>query len=399
MSWLGVSAYRFSIAWPRVVPDGRGAVNPRGLDFYDRLVDRLLRRGIAPVATLYHWDLPQVLEDEGGWPNRATAEAFVAYADVVTRRLGDRVRMWITHNEPWCTATLGYLRGIHAPGRTDGAAAVATAHHLLLSHGWTVAVVRQNAPGAQVGITLNLTPATPATDCDRARAACRVFDGEFNRWYLDPLHGRGYPDDIVAAYADRGWLPGGALGFCRPGDLDEIARPTDFLGVNYYTRAFLAAPGQSATAPGPLTDIGWEVYPQGLTDLLLRLHADYRPGPIYITENGAAYATGPDRAGRIDDRERTRYLQDHVHAVAVAHAAGVPVLGYFAWSLLDNFEWAEGYGQRFGLVWVDYATQTRSPKASAHWYRQRVQNGILTGAEVASEPVPSTDESAGLSTA
>jgi beta-glucosidase len=379
MGWLGVNAYRFSIAWPRVVPEGRGAVNGRGLDFYDRLVDELLAVGIEPVPTLYHWDLPQRLEDQGGWAARATAEAFVAYAEAVARRLGDRLRHVITHNEPWCVATLGYARGEHAPGRRHWPDALAAAHHLLLSHGWAVPALRQHAPAARVGITLNLTPATPASATPEDVDACREFDGGFNRWYLDPLHGRGYPEDVVDGHRRAGRLGAGELSFCRPGDLEAIAAPTDFLGVNYYTRAIVSAAsadgGPSPPPQGPVTDMGWEVHPAGMAPLLLRLTREYRTPRLYITENGAAYATGPDASGRIRDAERVRYLHDHVVAVAEARAHGVPVAGYFAWSLLDNFEWAEGYRKRFGLVWVDYATQRRTPKDSAHWYRALAGSG------------------------
>lgn len=381
MAWLGVRAYRFSVAWPRVLPDGRGKVNERGLDFYDRLVDALLARRIAPAVTLYHWDLPQRLEDDGGWAARSTAEAFADYADVVGRRLGDRVRLWITHNEPWCTSTLGYARGVHAPGRTDWPAALAAAHHLLLSHGWAVPVLRTHAPTAQIGITLNLTPATPATDSDDDRRACREFDGGFNRWYLDPLYGRGYPADMLDAYARDGALPTtGAPAFCREGDLGAIATSTDFLGVNYYTRAIVSAGGDAVAPPGPVTDMGWEVYPDGLRSLLLRVTHDYQPPRIYVTENGAAYDTAPDRDGRVRDTERVTFLRDHITALANARILGAPVAGYFAWSLLDNFEWAEGYRKRFGLVWVDYASQARVPKDSAHLLRALCSTGLLPAA-------------------
>ncbi len=390
MSWLGVGAYRFSIAWPRVMPDGRGAVNERGLDFYDRLVDELLAQSVAPVATLYHWDLPQRLEDAGGWPARGTAEAFVAYADAVSRRLGDRVGHWITHNEPWCASTLGYARGVHAPGRKDWPAALAAAHHLLLSHGWAVPVLRANAPRAKVGITLNLTPATPASDSAVDRAASREFDGGFNRWYLDPLHGRGYPPDMLEAHARAGHLPAqGDLAFCQAGDLAAIALPTDFLGVNYYTRAIVSAAHAEGTPaprpPGPVTDMGWEVYPEGLSPLLQRIHHEYQPSLIYVTENGAAYPTAPGADGRVRDAERVRYLRDHVNAIADARAAGVPVAGYFAWSLMDNFEWAEGYRKRFGLVWVDYATQQRTAKDSALWYRALARSGLVPASTLLGE--------------
>ncbi len=381
MRALGVGAYRFSIAWPRVLPAGRGAVEPRGLDFYDRLVDALLAAGITPWATLYHWDLPQPLEDAGGWPVRGTAEAFVPYVDAVTGRLGDRVKRWITHNEPWCASTLGYLTGEHAPGRRDATAALAAAHHLLLSHGLAVPVIRANSAGAQVGITLNLTPATPASPSALDREAARRFDGSFNRWFLDPVFGRGYPADVVADHAAAGVE---ALAAVRPGDLERIAVPTDFLGVNYYTRHLARGPEEgneprAVPEPGPeaRTDIGWEVHPDSLRSLLVRLSTEYPPTPLYLTENGAATHDAPGPDGRVRDERRVRYLAGHLEAVAAARAEGAPVEGYFAWSLLDNFEWAYGYSQRFGLVWVDYDSQVRIPKDSAWWYRDVIARGGL----------------------
>jgi len=379
MGELGINAYRFSVAWPRVIPTGTGAVNGRGLDFYDRLVDALLDVGIAPFATLYHWDLPQPLEDAGGWPSRATARAFVDYADAVSRRLGDRVKQWITHNEPWCASYLGYGNGEQAPGHRDPAAALAASHHLLLSHGWAVPVIRQNAPGAAVGITLNLVPAMPASPSAADYDGFRRVDGTMNRWYLDPLYGRGYPVDVLADARAAGHLPPGEWALIEPDDLAIIATRCDFLGVNYYTRAVARSRIPEAdnlprtvdvAPPSEHTDMGWEVYPQGLTDILLRVHLDYRPGPLFVTENGAAYATAPGRDGRIRDTQRVRFLHDHLLAARRAIDAGVPLAGYFAWSLLDNFEWSHGYRQRFGLTWVDYETQARTLKDSGRWYRQ-----------------------------
>ncbi|MFZ5475804.1 MAG: GH1 family beta-glucosidase [Myxococcota bacterium] len=357
---LGIRSYRFSIAWPRILPLGRGRVEPRGLDFYDRLVDALLAAGIEPCATLYHWDLPQALQDAGGWPLRATAEAFVPFVDVVTRRLGDRVKRWITHNEPWCASMLGHLTGEHAPGLRDGRKALAAAHHLLLSHGLAVPVVRANVRDADVGITLNLTPAeaTPGHEEEARR-----FDGWFNRWFLDPVFGRGYPADVVAdRVADGHWSD-----FVREGDLETIAAPIDFLGLNYYTRAtFGDVPARERT------DIGWEIDPGAFERLLVRVHREYGPRRVFVTENGAAVHDGPGPDGRVHDARRVAYLRDHLAAVARAIAAGVPVAGYYVWSLLDNFEWAHGYAQRFGIVWVDYATQARVPKDSAWFYRDVV---------------------------
>lgn len=386
MRELGLRAYRFSIAWPRVVPGGRGAVNGRGLDFYDRLVDELLAAGIAPVATLYHWDLPQPLEDEGGWPVRATAKAFVDYADIVTRRLGDRVSRWITHNEPWCISVLGYETGEHAPGRRSPAAALAASHHLLLSHGWAVPVIRRNTRDAEVGITLNLVPTMPASSSAADYDTFRRIDGTMNRWYLDPLHGRGYPADILADHVAAGHVPASGWDVIEHGDLAAIATACDFLGINYYSRAVARS-----TAPDNLpptvhvaptsehTDIGWEVFPAGLAEILLRVHLEYRPRQLFVTENGASYATAPDDDGRIRDVARTRYLHDHLIEARRAILSGVPLAGYFAWSLLDNFEWAHGYRQRFGITWVDYASQARILKDSGRWYRRVIDsNAVVT---------------------
>jgi beta-glucosidase len=387
MKELGLTAYRFSIAWPRIFPQGQGQVNQAGLDFYSRLVDGLLAANIIPFATLYHWDLPQALQDRGGWPERATAEAFTEYADLVTRHLGDRVKHWITHNEPWVVAFLGYQQGIHAPGWQDWPAAIKASHHLLLSHGWAVPVIRRNSPEAAVGITLNLSPVFPASPSRADFEAARHHDGHLNRWFLDPLYGRHYPSDIVADYSERGYLPPEGMSFVQPGDLDQIATKTDFLGINYYMRAVI----RDETAPDNLpqtvfqapeserTDMGWELYPEGLFDILNRVHFDYWPPQIYITENGVSYGDGPDETGRVQDERRLTYLRAHFAAAHRAMAAGVPLAGYFVWSLLDNFEWAEGYSQRFGLIWVDYQTQARIPKDSAWWYKKVIaQNGFST---------------------
>ncbi len=387
MSDLGVGAYRFSVAWPRVLPNGRGAINQRGLDFYDRLVDALLERKIRPLVTLYHWDLPQALQDQGGWGARSTAEAFVAYVDAVSMRLGDRVRHWVTHNEPWCIATLGHEQGEHAPGHKDPAEALRAAHHVLLSHGWAVPVLRRNAPGAEVGIVLNLVPGEPASPSAADAEATRRFDGLFNRWYLDPLYRGEYPADAVADRVRQGHLPEGPLPFVQRGDLAAIAAPTEFLGVNYDIRAVLRsdavpeaenAPRTVHTAPeAERTDIGWEVHPAGLHTLLHRLQREYHPGRIYITENGAAYADGPGTDGRVEDPRRVAYLRGHLDACARAVAEGVPLAGYFHWSLLDNFEWAYGYTKRFGLVWVDYRTLARTPKQSFAAYREIISKNAV----------------------
>jgi len=385
MAGLGVNAYRFSVAWPRVLPSGVGAVNGAGLDFYDRLVDGLLAKGITPWVTLYHWDLPQPLEERGGWASRDVVPAFEAYADAVTRRLGDRVNHWITHNEPWCAAVLGYARGEHAPGHKDWSLALKAAHHLLLSHGTTIPIIRANAKGAKAGIVLNPVPGVAASDSAVDRDALRRFDGEFNRWWLDPLHGRGYPEDIVADHRAAGhWSD-----FVRPGDLEAIAAPTDFLGINYYSRGIIRADVPEAhneprliPAPGPerCTDMGWEVYPDGLRMLLGRLHRDYGTASLVVTENGAAYAHGPDATGEVDDEPRRVYLEGHLGACLDALAEGAPLDGYFAWSMLDNFEWAFGYEKRFGLVHVDYDTQKRTVKRSGRWFADVVRANALGGA-------------------
>lgn len=374
LRWLGVRSYRFSIGWPRVLPTGTDQVNQRGLDFYDRLVDALLAAGIEPFVTLNHWDLPLALHDAGGWPSRDTVGAFVHYATVVMDRLGDRVRRVCTHNEPWCISTLGFGTGEHAPGERDWPRALAAAHHLLLSHGLAVAAIRAVAPHAEVGIVLNLVPAEPATASDADRDACRGFDGGFNRWFLDPLYGRGYPADVIADHAARGR---GGLDFVRAGDLDAIATATDFLGINYYSRAVISADGPVA-AVRETTDMGWEVAPEGLLAILRRVHRDYAPPALYVTENGAAYATAPDATGRIRDIDRQRYLWSHFEAAHQAIAEGIPLRGFYLWSLYDNFEWAQGYTKRFGLFWVDYPTQRRMAKDSAHMCRRVIRDNALT---------------------
>src|SRR4051794_8612440 len=369
MAELGVRSYRFSISWPRVQPGGRGPANQKGLDFYAGLVDELLDHDIEPWVTLYHWDLPDELEQAGGWPVRDTAERFAEYADLTAAALGDRVRFWTTMNEPWCSAFLGYSGGEHAPGRHEPGASVAAAHHLLLGHGLATAALRgHGAP--EVGITLNLYPVTPVDDHPAVVDAARRVDGLHNRIFLDPLLRGGYPDDVradLAAITD--------FGFERPGDTATIAAPLDLLGVNYYTRLRVstsALPGSAvvATLPpeGTPTAMGWGVDADGLTETLCRATREYGDIPLYVTENGAAYDDEPTADGEIDDEERTAYLAGHIDGCAAAIAGGVPLRGYFVWSLLDNFEWAHGYGKRFGIVHVDYATQTRTVKASGRWY-------------------------------
>ena len=367
---LGLNAYRFSIAWPRILPGGVGRVNPPGLDFYSRLTDALLEAGIEPFATLYHWDLPQALQDRGGWPERSVIEAFAEYAEIVSRRLGDRIQAWTTLNEPWVNAFIGYQVGRHAPGETDLGRALAAAHHMLLAHAAAVPVLRANAPGARVGIVLNLTPQHPASPSQADRQAATWMDGYINRWFLDPLTGREYPADMVES------MPVEA--FVQPGDMQAIARPLDFVGVNYYTRNIVRSDvvPESENAPravfpvGEMTEMDWEVYPEGLLQTLGRLHFEYGFPALYVTENGAAFRdeVGPD--GHVEDSTRREYFQRHLAMVGRAVEIGVPVKGYFAWSLLDNFEWGFGYSKRFGLVHVDFETGRRTLKSSGRWYRQ-----------------------------
>ncbi|MGE5720288.1 MAG: GH1 family beta-glucosidase [Nocardioidaceae bacterium] len=401
MKQLSLDSYRFSVAWPRVRPDG-GKVDKRGLDFYSRLVDELLDAGIKPWLTLYHWDLPQALEDRGGWANRDTAYRFVDYALSVHDALGDRVPVWTTLNEPWCSAFLGYAGGQHAPGRRDPVAAMRAAHHLLLAHGLALTELRRRDPALSLGISLNLTHPEPADPADQQdRDAARRIDGMHNRIFLDPLLEGRYPDDVLADTEMLGWYDDAV----RDGDLEIISAPIDVLGVNYYHGSAVSAhPREDVVGVGqvypdrptgspfvsaehvtfpsrhlPVTDMGWEVQPWGLRDLLLRLHEDYRLPRVAVTENGAAYRDHLTTEGTVEDQERIAYLSSHLRAVREAMDAGVDVCGYFVWSLLDNFEWAFGYGKRFGLVYVDYATQDRIPKASAAWYATVASTRRLEG--------------------
>ncbi|MGH2973165.1 MAG: GH1 family beta-glucosidase [Gaiellaceae bacterium] len=372
MRELGIDAFRFSVAWPRVLPEGRGAVNGKGLDFYDRLVDELLGSGIEPFVTLFHWDTPQVLEDQGGWPARATIDAFAEYVEAVAGRLGDRVKHWITHNEPWVVAWIGYGWGHHAPGRTSDADALATAHHLLVSHGRAVEILRGLSPGSQVGITLNLDHPYAVSDAAEDVAAARWVDGMHNRWFLDAIFRGEYPSDILEAFAS-------SMPAIEDGDMSTIAAPIDFLGVNNYTSPIVGADADGGRSrilhreDVDRTDMGWEVVPDGLHDMLVRVHRDYEPPAIYVTENGAAFADVRGHDGSVLDPERQAYLTDYVAAAGRAIADGVPLRGYFAWSLLDNFEWAWGYWKRFGLVYIDYATLERVPKGSFYWYRDFIE--------------------------
>lgn len=382
MRELGLRAYRFSVSWPRVFPEGIGALNPKGLDFYERLVEALLTEGIEPVLTLFHWDLPQTLQDRGGWPNRDTARYFADYAAAVADRLGDRVRYWITHNEPFVAAAVGHLTGEHAPGLQDPVAALRAAHHLLLSHGLAVEALRARLPAtARLGITLNLSPVHPATDSEQDRLAALRYDGVLNRMVLDPLLLGRYPEDILAAFGPLFDAP-------QPNDLAKIAAPIDFLGVNYYSRSVVRHDPQalllevsSIQPKGSEYSQMWEIYPTGMYELLTRIWSDYgkaRPAlRLLVTENGVPVADAPDLDGRVRDYRRINYLRDHIVQVHRALSQGVPVDGYFVWSLLDNFEWAHGYRMRFGLVYVDFDTQERIIKDSGYWYAGVIRRNAI----------------------
>jgi beta-glucosidase len=366
---LGVDAFRFSVAWPRILPEGRGRVNAAGLDFYDGLVDALLAAGITPFVNLFHWDLPQVLEDQGGWPERATVDAFAEYTEAVAGRLGDRVRNWITHNEPFCSSWLGYGHGVHAPGHTSVPKALAAAHHILLSHGRALEVLRAASPEAELGIVIDSWPVRPATEHEADARAAVYADGVSNRWFFDGLFRGAYPEDMLEAF-------GADVPHIADGDLQAISAPVDFVGVNNYSHRTVRAGADglpvAVPAVAPLTDMGWEIHPPALVEVLTRLHRDYGLDSLYVTENGAAFSDTRTHDGRVHDVERVDYLRSYTDAVAGAIADGVPVRGYFAWSFLDNFEWAEGHARRFGLVFVDYPTLERVPKDSFDWYRDRI---------------------------
>ena len=402
MASLGLEAYRFSIAWPRIQPTGRGEANEAGLAFYERLVDGLLQRGIRPIATLYHWDLPQALEDEGGWTNRETAYAFAEYARIMGERLGDRITQWITLNEPWCSAYLGYAAGEHAPGRRDGAAALTAVHHLNLAHGLAVAELRKTTTNnPDIAVTLNLHVFRP--EGETGPEAVRRMEGVANRLFLDPMLNGEYPADVLADTAAlTDWS------FIQEGDNAIINQPLDFLGINYYStsRVRLREGAEPAAAgsgiddaagspwptagaveflkqPGPYTAMGWNIDPAGLEDLLVSVHERWPHLPLMVTENGAAFddvvETDDDGLPAVHDAERTDYLRRHFAAAHRAMQRGVDLRGYQVWSLMDNFEWAFGYSRRFGIVRVDYDTLERLPKDSALWYARLIQDRVLPG--------------------
>jgi beta-glucosidase len=390
MAGLGVGWYRFSLAWPRLQPDGRGALNEAGVDFYSRLVDTLLAKDIQPWVTLYHWDLPQVLQDEGGWPLRDTAERFAEYASAVYERLHDRVRHWTTLNEPWVSAFLGYATGQHAPGLQDPEAALRAAHHLMLGHGRAIEAMRaQGDADSSFGITLSMSPVDAASDDTADLDAARRADGLTNRIFLDPLLRGRYPADVLEDVRE---VTAGA--HVQPGDEERIHAPLDFLGINYYFRTVVRAGGAARDATSvwvgsgdieqvsrglAQTEMGWEIDPQGLYDLLTRVARDYPGVPLYVTENGAALADAKAPDGEVHDPARVAYLDGHFRAAARAIDDGVDLRGYFVWSLLDNFEWAFGYSKRFGLVHVDFDTLERTPKDSARWYAEVTRRNGLAG--------------------
>ncbi len=375
MRALSLNAYRFSIAWPRIFPQGKGGINQRGLDFYERLVDELFDAGIEPFVTLYHWDLPQALQEEGGWANRDTVGYFKDYAAQVSKKLGDRVHYWITHNEPWVTSFAGHHSGILAPGIKSLPTALKVSHHLLLSHGEAVAVLRDNGDEkTRLGIALNLSPAHPASESKEDGEAAKRFDGYLNRWFLDPIYKGCYPEDMMILYGDKAPK-------IRAQDLERISAKIDFLGVNYYSQQVIKADAKEdflglkpvKPADAECTEMDWEIYPAGLYEILKRIHNDYDAPLIYITENGAAFSDKIDKNGQVNDEPRIKYLKSHFLQAHKAIEDGVKLSGYFVWSLMDNFEWALGYSKRFGLIYVDYPTQKRIIKASGWMYKKVIE--------------------------
>jgi len=380
MKEIGVKAYRFSIAWPRIFPE-EGKYNPKGMDFYKRLVDELLKRDIMPVATIYHWDLPQWAYDKGGgWLNRDSVKWYLEYASKLFEELGDVVPLWITHNEPWCSSILSYGIGEHAPGHKNYREALIAAHHILLSHGEAVKAFREmNIKGSKIGITLNLTPAYPASEKEEDKLAAQYADGFANRWFLDPIFKGNYPEDMMELYSKII----GEFDFIKEGDLETISVPIDFLGVNYYTRSIVKydedsmLKAENVPGPGKRTEMGWEISPESLYDLLKRLDREYTKLPMYITENGAAFKDEVTEDGRVHDYERIEYIKEHLKVIARFIEEGGNLKGYFVWSLLDNFEWAHGYSKRFGIVYVDYETQKRILKDSAFWYKEVIERNAI----------------------
>ncbi|MEY4323598.1 MAG: hypothetical protein RL410_1379 [Actinomycetota bacterium] len=372
MSWMNLDAYRFSISWSRVFPEGVGRINNKGLDFYNKLVDGMLERGIDPWVTLFHWDSPYALESRGGLAHRDWAKWFAEYTHVITEVLGDRVKNWMTLNEPLCSAWFGYYKGFFAPGVQNLQTALNVSHHLLLGHGMATQVIRETVKDARIGTAMSLTPVEAASQSDDDVIAARLSDAWNIRWFVDPIYGKGYPQDLIEKLGMRPDV--------RDGELEIIATPTDFLGVNYYFREVIASDPTDtllgargvAQPQSPVTAMDWEIHAESLYKLLHRLQRDYAPKQLFITENGSAWNDQVVR-GEVHDKSRVRYFEEHIDAVMRARNEGVPVDGYFAWSLLDNFEWGFGYSKRFGLVHVDYDSLKRTPKLSAHWYRDFIQ--------------------------
>lgn len=373
---LGLKTYRFSISWARIFPDGKGKPNEKGMQFYKNLVEELVENGIEPAVTLYHWDLPQKLQDEGGWSNRDTVDCFVQYARYVFQNLGDTVPIWITHNEPWVVSFIGNWEGRHAPGITDFTTALLVSHHLLLSHGMTVKAYREMGFKGEIGITLNMNPVYPATDSIEDVEAAKLFNEYLNKWFADPVLKGKYPEDIFKWYQEKGFFPETA-----EDEIESVYQPVDFLGINNYYSSFVSYDKQKWPIPvsevstgRDTTQIGWEINPEGLHDLLVYLHEEYNGVKILITENGAACNDMLNHEGKVEDDNRLTYLYRYLEQVHRAILSGVNVAGYFAWSLMDNFEWGYGYSKRFGLIYVDYKTQKRTLKKSAYWYRDVIKN-------------------------
>ncbi len=390
MKDLGMQSYRFSIAWPRIMPNGIGEVNQEGIDFYNRLIDALLEAGIQPTATLYHWDLPQALQDKGGWANREIVQQFADYATLCAEAFGDRVANWITINEPWCVTWLGNFWGVHAPGLKDLDTSIAVAHHTALAHAEATRALRAVRPEIRSGITLNMTNYRVSDESNSELLQLRDYwDSNINRWWIDAqLHGT-YPANLVEFYGDK------LAKVVLPGDMEKLKIDSEFLGVNYYSDSFLNTPTQEqveknegtfifpinsdGTSPAPHTDMGWPITPDGLGDLLIRIHKSWPEiTEIAITENGVAYDDEPDENGVVNDQRRVDYLLSHLHSVSRAIDAGSPVKSYYYWSLMDNFEWAEGYAKRFGIVYINFETLQRTPKLSAQVYSRVIaSNGAV----------------------
>jgi beta-glucosidase len=377
MQEMGTNAYRFSIAWPRIIPMGSGAVNAKGLDYYDRLVDALLAARIEPYPTLYHWDLPQALQDKGGWANRAAIDAFARYVDVTVSRLGDRVKTWSTFNEPWCISILSHFIGEHAPGLKDLKTALQVSHNIMVAHGTAVPIIRRHCPDGEVGIVLNMAPYYPMMDTEADRRSADLEHARFNLWFLNPLMGRGYPTNAWESYTNH-------VPEVEAGDMQTIAQRLDYLGVNYYSRSVVHNPagGEGSILyrrdDNNVSARDWEIYPQGLSDLLTWLHHDYPGIPKFIvTENGIALDDVVSADGQIHDPKRIDYLKQHLIEVLKVIENGVPLAGYFVWTLMDNFEWAFGTSSRFGLAHVDFATQKRMLKDSGRWFGQIIRANAL----------------------